>query len=151
MGLSREERFYLRVNKTESCWLWTGSTRPGGYGLWHFDGKSRGAHVVSLLLLGIEVPKGMNVDHICRVRNCVNPDHLRVVTPRENVVVYGTGITAVHARKTHCSRGHPLIVENLCASRWIERGERMCKICRAERKKAADILRRETKKKGPSP
>ncbi|MBY4212857.1 HNH endonuclease [Rhodococcus fascians] len=71
---------------------------------------------------------GLQIDHLCRNRRCVNPDHLEAVTPQVNTL-RSTAITAVHAVKTHCPQGHQYSVENTYVS---SRGGRHCRICRNE-------------------
>lgn len=109
------ERFWSKVAKTQTCWKWTGRLDANGYGCFHASiGGRKGnhrPHRVSLMLAGVEIPDDLVVDHICRVRDCVNPEHLRVVTNAENVLA-GIGVTAVNARKTHCVNGHEFTDEN---------------------------------------
>lgn len=76
--------FEKRIVKTETCWLWTGSRNGEGHGFLYFDGKTHGAHRVAVWLDGREIPPGMCVDHLCMIKECVNPAHLDVVTPAEN-------------------------------------------------------------------
>ncbi|WP_425456790.1 HNH endonuclease [Aeromicrobium piscarium] len=103
------------------------------------DGRWRtlAAHRVSLLIAGVELIPGRVVDHICRVRRCVNPEHLRQLTNRDNILA-GVGATAINARKTHCKRGHEYTPENTYQG---NRG-RECRECRANRIKARSRLRR---------
>ena len=82
------ERFWAKVEKTDTCWLWTGAKRFYGYGVIVVHGRLECAHRVSLGLHGIEIPAGKVVDHICKVTACVRPEHLRFVTQTENVTVY---------------------------------------------------------------
>ena len=77
-------RFWAKVQKTDDCWLWTGKPNPDGYGLLWVSTRMINAHVVSYQIHVGMVPKGMQVDHTCHVRNCVNPAHLRVVTRKQN-------------------------------------------------------------------
>jgi len=84
-----EERFWASVNKTESCWLWTGApTESGGYGVINIvraAGKQPyGAHRFSYELLVGPIEPGMQIDHICHTPLCVNPEHLRPVDHKRN-------------------------------------------------------------------
>lgn len=97
-------RFWGRVNKTESCWLWTGSSRVRGYGGFWYHGKTWSSHRLAYIWTKGEIPEGMVLDHTCRVRSCVNPDHLRVVTPKQNTLENSMAVTAINARMTHCFR-----------------------------------------------
>lgn len=104
-----EARFFGRVNKTPECWLWTGKTDRDGYGhCWDSrHQKTSRAHIVSFELSGRRVPEGLQLDHLCRVRHCVRPDHLEPVTTRENLM-RGQTEARRNAEKTLCKRGHPL-------------------------------------------
>lgn len=83
------KRFFKYVNKTESCWLWTGYCFTSGHGQFGYDGKIIKAHRFSWLLAGNQIPEEMCILHaphvICGNRNCVNPAHLRVGTQSENM------------------------------------------------------------------
>ena len=68
------------------CWLWEGAVSSDGYGSISVSGKSAWAHRVSYTVFRGEIPTGLTIDHICRVRCCVNPAHLRVLTMRENTL-----------------------------------------------------------------
>lgn len=80
----REARFWGRVEPTGFCWLWTAGKTKDGYGIMSWAKTTWTAHKISHTLLVGEVPAGMQIDHLCNVRNCVNPDHLEIVTKREN-------------------------------------------------------------------
>lgn len=111
-----EVRFWWDVDKNGpgGCWLWLGTIETGGHGRVSVRNRDRRAHHVSLELAGQNpMIEGHVVDHICRVRHCVNPDHLRIVPERVNSLENNLSPSAVHARKTHCLRGHPLSGENL--------------------------------------
>lgn len=77
-------RFWANVNKTESCWLWMGKLQKGGYGRATLNGKQMSAHRIAYEMSGAVIPDGMDIDHICRNRACVRPDHLRTATRKEN-------------------------------------------------------------------
>jgi hypothetical protein len=77
------ERFWSKVNKTETCWLWTGSLTSVGYGNFKGDGITYAHRFAYTTFVG-PIPEGMFVDHKCHVRHCVNPAHLQVVTPGQN-------------------------------------------------------------------
>lgn len=107
------------------CWLWIGCTDRNGYGLKFSNGKSRKAHrVMYELHSGYPLSINEHIDHLCRVRCCVNPLHMEVVNNRENVL-RGVGITAINAKKTHCKYGHPLSGDNL----GIKKLGRFCIAC----------------------
>ena len=89
------------------CWEWEASIDKNGYAQFRLDSKIIGGHRWSYEhYKGAILPEGSPLDHLCRVRHCVNPDHLEMVTFKENAL-RGKGPTAVNARKTHCKNGHP--------------------------------------------
>ena len=108
-----------------SCWEWTGAVTSRGYGEIHDDGHMRQAHRVVYELLVGPILDGLDLDHLCRNRRCVNPDHLQPVTHRENMR-RGTGFIAHRMKQTHCLRGHEFTPENTWTSR---RGQRACRAC----------------------
>lgn len=79
-----EERFWSKVQRGSSCWEWNACKLQSGYGSFKWNGRARPAHVVSYEITHGPVPKGMILDHICRVRSCVRPSHLRPVTDKQN-------------------------------------------------------------------
>mgnify|MGYP001572395295 CR=1 FL=1 len=127
---------YLRsqcIPVTESgCWLWLGHTsKTTGYGLVSLKGKLEsgkvdGAHRVSYELFNGPIPEGFCIDHLCRVRCCINPDHLRVVTPRQNCLENNSSVVAINIKKTHCPRGHELAGDNLLRCKSSRRRCREC-------------------------
>ncbi len=126
------ERFWSRVEFTDSCWCWTGEHSDRGYGRF-WDGARRvRAHRWAYEFCVGPIPAGLTIDHLCRVHACVNPDHLEAVTNRVNIL-RGIGLTAQHARKTHCPHGHPYSGSNLIVP---PRGGRECRACKIDRNTA---------------
>lgn len=82
--ITLEDRFWPKVDKTGSCWLWTSATRTDGYGIFGVGMKVKAAHRVSYELAHGTIPEGMFIDHICHTKLCVNPSHLRLATCRQN-------------------------------------------------------------------
>ena len=119
------ERFWAKVEKTDTCWLWTGRTDKDGYGLVWYRGLNRRAHRMSYLEAVGELADDLTIDHLCRVRCCVNPAHLEAVPAGVNVL-RGVGPTALNASKTHCDHGHELAGDNLYLSPL---GRRKCRAC----------------------
>ena len=84
LGGTPAERFEAKTLKTDGCWLWQGRPNGSGYGTFKSEDGAVMAHHYALKLAGTDVPTGIQVDHLCRVPLCVNPDHLEVVTILEN-------------------------------------------------------------------
>jgi HNH endonuclease len=135
-----QERFWAKVNKTDGCWEWTAHIMPNGYGHLQMrrpDGRwgHQYAHRLAYELLVGPIPEGLTIDHLCRNRRCVRPDHLEAVTLAENV---RRGIDP--PRATHCRRGHPFTPDN---TRTDKRGRRTCITCKRASSKA-DYRRKRT-------
>lgn len=81
-----EVRFWKKVDKTNNCWLWLASKDRDGYGMFGTDIGIRRAHRLSYELVNGPIPTGMVLDHLCRIKHCINPSHLELVTYRENTV-----------------------------------------------------------------
>lgn len=116
------------------CWLWLGSICEDGYG--KAGGKETLAHRLSYKHFIGPIPDGLEIDHKCRVRCCVNPKHLRLLTHAENASLAIQGENHRNTRKTCCKRGHLLSGENLI----LEKGAngsivRQCRACRNERQR----------------
>ncbi len=115
--IQRWARFVTLPAWRDDCWLWTGSDcghedEPDrNHGQFWLHHKRYMAHRVSYERFVGPIPEGYEIDHLCRVPKCVNPDHLEAVTPRENKL-RGTSVMARNARKTHCKHGHPFSPAN---------------------------------------
>jgi hypothetical protein len=121
-----ESRFREKFVEDESgCWLWQGALGAGGYGVARWHGKRNGApRVASELFVG-RIPEGLEIDHLCRVRHCVNPAHMEPVTHAENMR------RRVPPVRTHCKWGHLYVEENI----WWYRGGRVCRTCGRDRQR----------------
>ena len=121
-----EDRFWAKVNKTSKCWLWIGRLDRLGYARFKIDGVATSIHRFAYQLLIGPIPVGLTLDHLCRVRHCVNPAHLEPVTQRDNTL-RGETLNATNIKKTHCSRNHPY---DLINTYWRHNdGGRDCRKC----------------------
>jgi hypothetical protein len=121
-----KKRFFDKVDKSGDggCWIWTAG-KSRGYGRFKLGDSVTLAHRVSYTWCKGEIPDGLILDHLCRNRACVNPDHLEPVTYQVNLL-RGDTISAMHAKKTHCPQGHEYTDENT----YMYRGSRQCSTCR---------------------
>lgn len=144
MGKSRpvEVRFWEKVEKTDvcatglcptGCWLWRAATHQKGYGQFWTGSRKDGsgqmsqAHIWSWEQANGSVPDGLELDHKCRVRNCVNPEHLEPVTHRVNVL-RGQSTAAQAARRNSCPKGH----EYTSSNTYFDGTKRVCRKCRQQ-------------------
>lgn len=143
MKLDPAVRFWRRVDRGDdrACWLWRGPRSKTGYGsFWGDDGPQR-VHVFAYELLVGPVPDGLELDHTCRNRQCVNPAHLEPVTHAENMARRAP-FHPGH-KVTHCPQGHEYTPENLIPNRR----SRECKECGRERSREYRRRKRAERKK----
>lgn len=122
----RIERIWRSIEYTDTCWLWKLSRNPLGYGKIKFENRSQPAHRVVYELAVGPIPDGLELDHLCRVRHCVNPAHLEPVTPLENMRRSLNPNMRAHLADT-CVQGHPVSDEN--TYRNPRNGKKQCRIC----------------------
>lgn len=135
--LERFEEKYIPVTES-GCWLWIAyidQSPRGGYGRFALNGRAERAHRVAYELYREKIPKGMTLDHLCRVRSCVNPDHLEIVSMNENRS-RGISPSANYARRMYCNAGHSLVGNNAYMRPDGGRRCRKCKLENASRKEA---------------
>ena len=107
------------------CWLWVKSKDGSGYGQYHTSGnKMCRAHRTYYAIIFGKIGIGMTIDHLCRVRSCVNPSHLEMVTGKENTL-RGESFSAVNHRKDYCKNGHAFNKENT----YFYKMGRFCRAC----------------------
>lgn len=136
--MGRKEPTYARFNPKVTklpcggCWLWDAAINGAGYGLINHKGRSYLAHRFSYEHHVGPIPDGTELDHLCRVRNCVNPAHLEPVTRWVNIM-RGQSVSAIYARKTHCLRGHEFTPDNTSLR---ANGSRRCLACHRDNERA---------------
>lgn len=118
------DRYWARVDKTDSCWLWTGRLDKDGYAQMRYQGRQPLVHRLAYEdAHGVKLTPEQTIDHLCNVRNCVNPDHLEVCAAVENMQ------RAVERRKT-CKRGHPITEDSHYVYRRGKYVNRACRECK---------------------
>jgi hypothetical protein len=143
--MNETKRFWAKVDRqgADGCWLWKGYRGRDGYGRININGTQVVAHRWAYEDAIVPIPAGLQIDHLCRVRACVNPGHLEPVTQRENIL-RGVGYFAINAQKTHCKHGHEFTESNTYT--WHEEGggaHRACVQCRRTRKQKMQITLKE--------
>lgn len=128
-GRPVEERFWekVNVNTPSGCWEWLGKLNEDGYGSFYENKIVHRAHRWSYESIVGPIPDGLEIDHLCRNRACVNPEHMEPVTHAENVRRGKSH--EVNRKKTHCPQGHPYSGDNLYVS---PKGYRACRTCQRE-------------------
>lgn len=119
-----------KVELVGSCWVWLGKHRPNGYGRASFSGLQTYAHRFSYMAFIGTIPEGLVIDHLCKVRGCVNPDHLEAVTQKLNLL-RSENFSGYKMRQTHCGHGHLLEGSNIV----LRKGRRNCLPCEDRRDK----------------
>ena len=133
-----EDKYIPEPNS--GCWLWTSSLDRHGYGQINIKGTSKRAHRIVYERLVGPIPAGLVLDHTCRVRSCVNPDHLEPITVSENLR-RGISPSAHAARQTHCIHGHEFSAENTRLYTHIKGGTiRICRSCERTRQQRDNNL-----------
>jgi hypothetical protein len=122
--MGTEERFWSKVDRRtrNECWEWKTGKKGDGYGQFYVHSIPVAAHRYSYELHYGVIPAGLEIDHLCRNRSCVNPYHLEAVTKRVNIL-RGVGRAALNARRKTCTAGHPF-------DKIQPDGRRKCSICR---------------------
>src|SRR3990167_4331854 len=145
-GLRGPKGFPGYVIHENGCWQWLGAIIPPyGYGRLRVGARMEFAHRIMYQRAhgGLPIPPGLVIDHLCNNPACVNPDHLKAVTQRENVLRTNS-FSAVNFRKTHCIRGHEFSPDNtFTPTNKAGRGCRACRTWHSERQKG---LRKRRKK-----
>jgi hypothetical protein len=131
MKATPAERFWRHVTITDACWNYS-PVNYHGYGRIGIDYRRHHAHRFSYEMHVGPIPDGLDIDHLCRNRACVNPDHLEPVTRQVNLL-RGVGPTATNAAKEFCKRGHEFTPENTMIRK---EGWRNCRACHYERRNA---------------
>lgn len=127
-------RFEAKINRSGDCWLWTGAVQSSGYGSFGHGGRTYLAHRVSYELHVGPIADGLTIDHLCRQRLCVRPDHLEPVALAENVRRGG------RALRTECPSGHLFAGDNLIVkARADGRTERRCRACQYRMQRASRL------------
>lgn len=120
-----KEKFMRTISINEKgCWEWTAGKTSKGYGAMYVSGIQFSTHRISYMMSVGEIPKGLDLDHLCRNRVCCNPSHLEAVTRQINLL-RGLTLVAANAAKTHCPKGHEYNEQNTIT----RRGGRECRAC----------------------
>lgn len=142
--LTAWERFFNLVNTQNACWLWTGAHHAEGYGVFNPSGPLIGSHRWIYRQVYGPIPKGFEIDHLCKVTACVRPSHLEAVTPSENVKRSRSWHHFIRSasKVKACPKGHPYDDENT----YLDKQNcRHCKTCNREQAKKYQTKKRHAK------
>lgn len=125
--MSLPPNFWAKVDKTDTCWLWTAGTNGNGYGRTDHEGRKQYVHRLAYVDVNGLIPDGLTIDHLCMNTRCVNPEHLQAVTRGENMR-RGYAIPTRVAVRRHepCRNGHARTPENVYISKA---GKVHCRPC----------------------
>ncbi|WP_100485619.1 HNH endonuclease signature motif containing protein [Mycobacteroides abscessus] len=127
------KRFTAKSKRVVDCLVWQGALDRDGYGSFYFRGANRRAHRMAWYIANGAIPDGFVVNHTCRNRACVNPQHLQMVTARDNALKDSSSVGYVNSQKTKCPNGHPYDKRVM----WAGRTQRVCSVCDRETRNAA--------------
>ncbi len=128
------------VKQSSGCWVYTGAKHNQGYGLISIGNNMKLAHRVSYEAFVSKIPNGLTIDHLCKNRRCINPEHLEPVTMIENLR-RGNGVGVINSRKTACPKGHPFVTITTKNGR-----KRFCSECNRIRARINQAKQTETNK-----
>jgi hypothetical protein len=142
------KRFFKKVTKTDSCWIWTGTKNTAGYGMFYIKLRGYRAHRISWELANkTPIPDGKLICHSCDNPPCVNPAHLWPGTDKENrwdSILKGRAKKPPHKKpQTHCKHGHKFTAANSYTYSW----GRMCRTCTLARSKKRKLKLKQEKRK----
>lgn len=134
------DRIQNNINVSpDGCWTWALALTRDGYAQMKIDGVQKYAHRVSYELNIAPIPDGLQIDHLCRNRACVNPAHLEPVTLQENLRRSQLVLSTANAAKSHCPAGHEYDLGNTYSDR---RGRRSCRACQRERMRRTRLAKK---------
>lgn len=142
MNIARRLRSRSTIDPDTGCWTWIGAINHDGYGQMYLDGLTVRAHRVSYVQHLGPIPEGLEIDHLCRNRACINPFHLEPVLHAENIRRSSEAL-GIRQYATHCKWGHEFTAENT----YLVDGKRTCRPCNS----ATSLLYHRRKSTGPLP